>query len=142
MKKVMTIIACCGFTLGFASVTISGTLTLVVSDTSEKGDVRAAVFSSQTDFENGDSSFALSRSATLSETKLEIEDLPPGNYGVAVFQDLNGNEQLDRNLFVVPTEPYGFSQNPVISFSAPHFDEFDFEFTGTPLELNIVLNGG
>ena len=142
MKKIMNMVICFGSILGFASVAASATLTLIVSDTVESGDVRVAVFSNQTDFENGDSFFAVSSPASLSETKLEIKDLSPGNYGIALFQDLNGNEQLDRNLFGVPTEPYGFSQNPVILFSAPRFDEFEFELTGDPLVLNITLNGG
>jgi len=142
MKNIMTIVACLSFVFSFASIASSATLTLIVNDTAEQGDVRVAVFSNQTDFENGNSFLAVNSPATLGVTKLEIEDLPVGKYGIALFQDLNENMRLDRNLFDVPTEPYGFSRNPIISFSAPQFEDFEFEFNGMPLVLTITLNRG
>ncbi len=35
--------------------------------------------------------------------------LPEGSYAVAVFQDTNGNNNLDRDPNGLPREPYGFS---------------------------------
>lgn len=42
----------------------------------------------------------------------EFSGLPPGDYAVAIFQDLNTNMRLDRFLVFIPREPYGFSNNP------------------------------
>lgn len=35
----------------------------------------------------------------------------PGKYAVVAFHDVNGNEELDKNMLGIPTEPYGFSNN-------------------------------
>jgi len=35
--------------------------------------------------------------------------LPPGDYYVAVFQDMNGNGTLDTKIFGIPKEPVGLS---------------------------------
>lgn len=78
----------------------------------------------------------------LGVTELSVENLDPGTYGIVIFHDKNGNEELDMNLFGVPNEPYGFSNNPKIKFSVPEFDAFKFQFDGSPTEINITLNGG
>lgn len=52
--------------------------------------------------------------------------LAPGDYAVACFQDLNGNGELDTNLFGVPTEPYGFSRDARGRLSAPGWDDVRF----------------
>jgi uncharacterized protein (DUF2141 family) len=38
--------------------------------------------------------------------------LQPGEFAVAVYHDENGNGTLDKNLFGMLTEPYGFGLNP------------------------------
>lgn len=38
-----------------------------------------------------------------------FEDVRPGVYAVAAFQDLDGNGRLDRTGLGLPLEPYGFS---------------------------------
>jgi uncharacterized protein (DUF2141 family) len=56
----------------------------------------------------------------------EFKDLPDGNYAVAVFHDENMDKKLNTNLFGIPTEPYGFSNNfkPVVS--KPNFRDTQF----------------
>jgi uncharacterized protein (DUF2141 family) len=56
--------------------------------------------------------------------------LPKGNYAVAVFHDRNKNGKLDTNLFGVPTEEYGFSNNARNTFSAPSFKDASFTVDG------------
>ena len=48
-------------------------------------------------------------------------DLPPGPYAVAVIHDENENKKLDRNFFNIPTEGFGFANNPKVTLSAPHY---------------------
>lgn len=47
--------------------------------------------------------------------------LRPGDYGVAAIHDENSNHKLDRNLFGVPKEGFGFANNPHVGLSAPPF---------------------
>jgi uncharacterized protein (DUF2141 family) len=46
-----------------------------------------------------------------------------GSYAVAVFHDQNGNRTNDANLFGIPTEPWGVSNNARPMFRAPTFEE-------------------
>ena len=47
--------------------------------------------------------------ARQSEMTIEIPFVEPGQYAVAVIQDLNQNQKLDRNAVKMPKKPYGFS---------------------------------
>jgi uncharacterized protein (DUF2141 family) len=61
-------------------------------------------------------------------------DLPKGKYAVSVYQDINKNEQLDKNIFGVPKEKYGFSNKT----NKPDYKESLFDFN-KDLILNITL---
>lgn len=51
--------------------------------------------------------------------------LPAGRYGIAVFQDRNGDSALTANLLGIPGEPYGFSAGATAgTFGPPAFDAF------------------
>lgn len=127
--------------LGSATPAPAETLRLSVETKSDTGHVLAAIYASPESFEQDDMLIGVTAPAKQGVTQLDVNNLAPGIYGVAVFQDLNGNEKLDRNLFGAPTEPFGFSNNPVIGFSAPEFAEFQFEFDGKPQEIRVTLNG-
>jgi uncharacterized protein (DUF2141 family) len=49
------------------------------------------------------------------------QNLPAGSYAVAAIHDENRNAHLDRNMFGIPKEGFGFANNPHIAFSAPAF---------------------
>jgi uncharacterized protein (DUF2141 family) len=51
-----------------------------------------------------------------------FENLPKAKYAAAVYHDKNKNGILDKNMFGVPTEKYGFSNNARETFSAPSFE--------------------
>ncbi len=45
----------------------------------------------------------------------------PGVYAVAAYHDENGNQKLDRGVTGLPTEGFGFSNNPSTFFGIPAF---------------------
>jgi uncharacterized protein (DUF2141 family) len=51
----------------------------------------------------------------------EVFHIPPGKYAVAAIADKNENHKLDKNLLGMPTEGFGFANNPNVMFSAPSF---------------------
>ena len=66
--------------------------------------------------------------------------LKPGTYAVAVIWDQNENGVLDVfGPFKVPTEPYGFSQNPKLKLGPPKFKDCTFVVTETGGTLHVVL---
>ena len=54
-----------------------------------------------------------------------IVDLPAGSYATSTFFDINGNNKLDKR-FGIPTEKFGFSNNPKLQFGPPGFSECEF----------------
>lgn len=139
LVKIMTTISLSIISL--THVAVAESLTILVETKSTEGQIRAAIYTNQESFDNGLAIAEIVRATSEGITELKFNNLGIGQYGLALFQDLNANEMLDRNLIGIPTEPYGFSQNPTILFSAPKFDEFQFEFNGKAKILNITLNG-
>ena len=67
------------------------------------------------------------------------ENLPPGDYGVAVIHDENKNHKLDRNMIGWPKEGFGFANNPHVGLSAPAFKEAIVHVTCPVTETTIHL---
>jgi uncharacterized protein (DUF2141 family) len=68
-----------------------------------------------------------------------VPDVPPGTYAAQAFHDENDNGQIDRNIFGIPTEGLGFSNNAKMFFGPPHFDTAAFPFTGATLHITFSL---
>lgn len=70
---------------------------------------------------------------------LLLDSLPYGRYAVAIYHDENGNGDLDKNIFGIPVEPYGFSNNPRAKWSAPNFEDISFTVDQDPLKLSVTV---
>lgn len=66
-------------------------------------------------------------------------DLPKGEWAVAITQDMNNNDKIDKNFLGIPTEPYAFSNNVRPTVAAPNFDECKFVVDGPGKVVSIVL---
>lgn len=69
---------------------------------------------------------------------LSFPGIAPGRYAVMVMHDENGNGKLDSNMLGMPTEGYGFSNNPRV-MRRPTFAESAFEIGDAPVALDITL---
>jgi uncharacterized protein (DUF2141 family) len=67
-----------------------------------------------------------------------IEDLKFGEYAIATFQDLNNNGKIDKKV-VMPTEPYGFSNNYKPTIRAPRFSNCKFTYSKEKHDLSISM---
>ena len=69
-----------------------------------------------------------------------FKNIPAGKYAIAVFQDSNVDGKLTKNMFGVPKEPYGFSNNKYGKFGPPDFEDVSFDVKGdTSISLTIDL---
>ena len=69
-----------------------------------------------------------------------FKNIEVGDYAVAVFHDKNNDNDLNRNGFGIPTEGFGFSNNPRIIFGPPKFNKAKFKVTeGETKEIEIEL---
>jgi uncharacterized protein (DUF2141 family) len=70
----------------------------------------------------------------------EFSDLEPGVYVVSCYHDKNLNQELDKNILGIPTEGFGFSNNPQILFDAPDYNNVKFNLNDNAevfLQINL-----
>lgn len=72
-------------------------------------------------------------------TNYTFENLPDGTYAIAVWHDENKNQEIDKNLFGVPKEKYGFSKNVYGTFSPPEFEKVSFKVINKKV-INLTIN--
>ena len=105
--------------LAAATDALAATLVIRVEGVrSDQGVIYAGVCA--TGFGDKDCPYRSRGAAVVGAVELRIQNVEPGEYAVAVFQDLNGNGRIDRP-FLIPTEPYGFS-NDVGRGGPPRFE--------------------
>lgn len=104
-----------------------------------KGSIRVGIYNSSSTFPNNNEQWkGIVRKVDGKSMTIAI-DLPiDGKYAIAVYHDANNNGKLDKNMFGMPTEVYGFSNNARATFSAPTFTEAQFT-TKTHKEQAIRL---
>ena len=59
--------------------------------------------------------------ATGASVTLRLQAPASGRYGLAAYQDTNGDGRLNRNVFGMPSEPTAFSNDAPMNFGPPRF---------------------
>ena len=71
--------------------------------------------------------YATAVTVTNNTISVEIANIKTGVYSISLFHDENNNGVLDtKGFFGIPSEPYGFSNNPSTTFGPPSFEECTF----------------
>jgi uncharacterized protein (DUF2141 family) len=89
-----------------------------------KGNVVVELYDNKTDFLKKPSE--IKSVAATSEDMIFSFDIPDGAYAVILYQDINLNKVMDRNMFHIPKEPYGLSNNFKPHFGPPSFADCKF----------------
>ena len=77
---------------------------------------------------------------TLPETTCVFHNVGSGTYMVSAIHDENDNQKLDKNIFGMPKEGYGVSNNHTYAMKAPVFGESTFTVSGaSEMILRIEL---
>lgn len=92
-----------------------------------EGSIRVAVYNNSDAFLSHDEVFKTgSVVAKEGITEVIIDDLPDGEYAIALYHDANGNDELDTNWLGIPKEDVGFSNAKMKTFGPPKFKECAF----------------
>ncbi|HUI29633.1 MAG TPA: DUF2141 domain-containing protein [Candidatus Acidoferrales bacterium] len=120
----------------------TGSLTIVVQGLrSDKGTVQIGLFNSEETWKSGKAKFRGAKVGINGGKAIwVVEDIPYGIYAVRLFHDENGNDKLDANLFGMPSEDYGFSNNAKGMFGPPGFDKAKFSFDEGHNEIIITIS--
>jgi outer membrane protein len=94
---------------------------------SNQGVVRLALFNSESSYTKKTKPFRSARVAIEDKgAQWIVNDLPFGEYALSWYQDENANGKLDTNPVGIPTEPFGFSNNPRASIGPPKYAQARF----------------
>jgi uncharacterized protein (DUF2141 family) len=70
----------------------------------------------------------------------EIKILPSGNYAIKAFHDEGQDDEINTK-FGIPSEGFGFSNNPNILFGSPSHENAKFLFNSDSMKIEIkVIN--
>lgn len=120
----------------------TGTIQLEVQNIkASKGSIKVAIFGAEEDFLVDEKAIQGHSVSTTNSNKLiiKLDDLPFGTYAIAIYQDINDNNKLDTNLFGVPKEPYGFSNNARSKWGPPDYQIAKFELNQKVLKINAAV---
>ena len=67
-------------------------------------------------------------------------DLPPGQYGIKMFHDVDGDGKMGTNPFGMPTEPFAFSNSAPAQFGPAKWDAAKFEVAAPSTAHAIKFN--
>jgi uncharacterized protein (DUF2141 family) len=110
-----------------------------------QGDIMVAVYDSEATFlkEDGRVAEAKLPAADAQESRVvaTFEKLTLNKkYAIAVFHDANSNQVLDKGLFGIPKEGYGFSNNARGWFGPPSFDDAAFLLDQDNKAISLYLS--
>ena len=108
-----------------------------------RGTCRLALFSSAEGWpsQGGQAVRTLRVPARATSCAFAFDQLPPGTYALAVYQDENEDNRLDTNFVGFPTERFGFSNNARrMMFFPPSFQAACFEVPTTGVILVVRVH--
>ena len=102
------------------------------------GQVLFSLFSSKQNYLKDPVSEQVSIVDGSDEAQFVQNNLSPGVYAVSVIYDTDNNHELNTNIFGIPTELVGLSNNARARFVPPSFEKSSFELVRTK-SINISL---
>ena len=121
----------------------TGTLRVVVSGLrNSKGHVLVSLYDRSKGFPRSREAIADTRtikSLNGSQVEASFENLPFGDYAIAILHDEDKSGEMTYRMRVLPGEGYGFSNNPKVVAKAPSFDTAKFSFRKDGQKTQIKL---
>ncbi len=106
---------------------------------SDNGVASIGIADSEENYENGDNFRGVHAPIKAKLSQFIVEDIEFGNYVVKVYHDENNNGKLDKAMFGIPTEAYGFSNDARGKFGPPKYSEAVFQFNSSGQEIFIKI---
>lgn len=143
MKKSFYILALIAIVLlGFRTPPAGGVSIKIKGIEGNKGQLALLIFNGATGFPS-DHTKAIKQAMvpiTGSTVVYTFADLPAGTYAVTVMHDENKNNTLDTNMFGIPEEGIGVSNDALSMFGPPAFKECSFSHSGNTTGIEITLD--
>ncbi len=136
MKNVLvfcfTILLCCGgaYAYGTLDVTVDG-----IRET--EGTIWIGLFTNEADFPDKATD---GKVVTVKANSVHIvfENLKAGDYALSIFHDANNNGKLDKSVFGIPKEGFGFGNNAIGTFGPPSFNKAKVAVGGSGAVKQVI----
>lgn len=124
----------------FKPLSDSGIKVTITNLRSNKGHVLISLFKEGIGYPgNPEKAFRKAKVAVSNNNaSLIFEGVPTGTYAIAILHDENDDAKMNTNMFGVPKEGYGFSNNVMGAFGPPSYSKASFRFNGgavMPVEI-------
>ncbi len=129
--------------LAVAGMSAAGAMdvTIEVSNIeSAEGNLNVAIYDNAAGLKERSTHRAKRQPAAQGKMEILFKDMPAGEYGVMLFQDINGNNELDTNLLGIPTEPWSASLLGRSVFGAPGWEDINFKLPEAGDRIKIDMN--
>ena len=137
---------------GFAA-TLAGLVSITTAETRDRikvevvglhsanGDVKCALFNSADGFPADSLKAVKTTTGPIHDgtAECDFDQVPSGEYGIAVYHDENSNGKLDRNFVGMPKEGVGASNDATGTFGPPPFDHARFTYSGGVKAVTIHI---
>ena len=77
--------------------------------------------------------------AMQGDVVVAVVELPPGEYAVSIFYDVNANGELDTNFIGIPKEPVALSNNAKAKFGPPKYKDARFTLSSEGIVQSIEI---
>lgn len=106
----------------------AGSLSITVENIQhDSGQVMLALCQSKAAFDGEEPAIASFMQAPNGESlTISTTALPPGEYGIRVMHDVDGDGEMGSNMLGMPTEPWAFSNNATGNFGPPTWEDIVF----------------
>ena len=127
---------------GFRPAPAGGVQVKIIGIEGNKGQLALLIFNGATGFPSDHTKALKQAMVPISGTTITytFADLPAGTYAVTVMHDENKNNSLDTNMFGIPEEGIGVSNNALSMFGPPSFKECAFTHNGSSSTVEIKLD--
>ncbi len=126
----------------FTTTAIATDLTIEVSGLrNTQGKVVLGIYDSQEAFpKRGQAIKRIVLELSSTSVSTTVDDLAEGVYALAALHDENNDGKINKNMFGMPKEGYGFSNNVRGKLGPPPFNKASFELKADalPLKINIA----
>lgn len=106
-----------------------------------KGNIELGVYNDPKLFlEKGKAFKSFTKKVSGDSMVIIVKDLPKAEYAVAIYHDVNSDNECNLNFFGFPVEPYGFSNNFKPKLSKPSFSDCKFQVNAKNPSIQIKLS--
>jgi uncharacterized protein (DUF2141 family) len=119
----------------------TGTLTILITGIeNNKGNIQVGLFNSEDSYKGEKEKY---KGAVIKVKNKKViwilKDISYGTYAIKAFHDENSDNKLNTNFIGIPTEKFGFSNNPSILMGAPSYSKTKFVFDLVNAKIEIKL---